>query len=846
MSSILKRSIGSTRLGDLLVQAGILTQVQLGEAMRSAKGKGMQIGQVLVMNGLISPRDLQSALEAQSMLRDRRVEQNEALRCLKIAYKVGAPFKDILFEYASPKKTQSSKLGELLVESGLVTYELLAKAVEQSNTTGLPLGRMLVLHQIISNDLLNLVLDLQVRVRDEMMTRDEALAVLREKAGITDVPVPDAAPPKLAEAPRKKGLRLGELMVMAGVLTETDVMNALEWGLVNQQSIGQVLISQMLVSQGILDAALGLQKLVDKGELNPTKASECLARVHSGGTTLEEAVKEVKEEKDAEETGLSFESLLTLAGVISEDELDDAFDMSSKSAAIVGKFLVLTGHLDVATLQSALRCYQLLSKGLIQQDDAVVTLDYSLHQSPVGPMKFDDALKELGWSKEKGLRLMGEKLDARVPTQNNLTAQAAANAEKEVAGAEVAAASAAGAGSAGTEAAGIASAQASNAQAAGAEAASAQGAGAEAATGQAAALEQASAGEPALAADTTSTAQAEAASPQAPQANQTAQAAQAAETSQGNAAPTAAVEANLSITKPSELVRADDIIETMIASEMTVLEPLSPSPAASAKKEVTSFEELDVPPEAVQADPVPLDASEDLELGEAKPISKPKKHSQTIQPSDARATRLASLLKGQNPGDKDLVGGFDPTSDPPSALHRVFERLAHSYFRQGNFPQAQVIYERVLVHRLNQMGPSDPNLVTDLSNLAGTLLAQEKFDQAEPFVRRAVVILEGQNQDPLKMAELLSILANIYMRQEKLTESESMLRRCYEIRKSHRVLDHPDLAQTLSDYAKLLRKMGRGEEAEVMYKQSLAILGRLERASQEAEEAEAEAEEPAQ
>ncbi|HNM51296.1 MAG TPA: hypothetical protein PKN86_16385, partial [Candidatus Obscuribacter sp.] len=206
-----------------------MTQMQLGEAMRAAQGKKMQIGQMLVMNGLISPRDLQSALEAQSMLRDKSVELTEALRCLKIAYKVGAPFRDILFEYATPKRTQSSKLGELLVESGLVTYEVLAKAVEQSNTTGLPLGRMLVLHQIISNEVLNAVLDMQVRVRDEMMTRAEAIASLRAMAGLAPIAEDEKAtpPPAKPEAPRKKGLRLGELMVMAGVLTETDVMNAL-------------------------------------------------------------------------------------------------------------------------------------------------------------------------------------------------------------------------------------------------------------------------------------------------------------------------------------------------------------------------------------------------------------------------------------------------------------------------------------------------------------------------------------------------------------------------------------------------------------------------------------------
>ncbi|HNN64353.1 MAG TPA: tetratricopeptide repeat protein, partial [Candidatus Obscuribacter sp.] len=48
--------------------------------------------------------------------------------------------------------------------------------------------------------------------------------------------------------------------------------------------------------------------------------------------------------------------------------------------------------------------------------------------------------------------------------------------------------------------------------------------------------------------------------------------------------------------------------------------------------------------------------------------------------------------------------------------------------------------------------------------------------------------------------------------------------------------DDPDLAQTLSDYAKLLRKMQRPQEAEEMYKQSLSILSRLEQASMDEED----------
>lgn len=720
--------MNSTRLGDLLVQAGILTQAQLADAARAAKTKKAQIGQMLVMTGLISPRDLQSALEAQSMLRDKTVDINEALRCLKISYKLGTPFKDILSEYVSPRKTQTSKLGELLVESGLVSYELLAQAVEQSNATGLPLGRMLVLHKIISNDILQLALDMQVRVRDEMMTRQEAINTLREKAGLAPLDAEALSSNKIASAaPRRKGLRIGELMVMAGILTETDVMNALEWGLVNQKPIGQVLVSQKLISESLLDAALAVQKLVDKENLEPLKASECLARIFENGVSIEEALADMRAEKDSQDKTVSYEKLLTLASVLSDDELEDAFEMSTKSAAVIGKILVLTGHMDVPTLQCTLRCFQLFSKGYLTVDDAVVTLDYALHNKADSVIKFDDALRQLGWSKDRGLRLLGEPVQAR-----------------------------------------------------GGDTAS----GADGSAGGGAEL--------------------------------------------GELPPYPVL--NEKDERPTALAEARDVPE-MAADESVSNISLSPDAAVS---DFSTDGDADSAFDTVTGSNLSAAASVDADGGAADQgaAEKPKRHNQTIQPEDARAGRLANLMRGQKSGDKDILE-FDPSGDPPDALHRVFEKLAHSYFARGNYPQAQVIYERILVHRLNQLGPNDPALVMDLNNLGAVLVAQEKFNQAEPFLRRALTILEKTAGGQSKIADALSLLSTIYGKQDKIQECEPLLKRSLEIRRATLSPEHPEVAHSLAEYAKILKKLGREEEAESMYKEALAILAKLEAAHEE-------------
>jgi tetratricopeptide (TPR) repeat protein len=782
MSSILKRSNNNLRLGDLLVQAGLLTQAQMGDAVKSSRAKKLQIGQVLVANGLLSPRDLQSALEAQSMLRDKSVEVNEALRCLKIAYKVGVPFKDILSEYTSPKRSQTSKLGELLVESGLVTYEVLARAVEQSYATGLPLGRMLVLQKTITNEVLTTALDLQVRVRDEMLSRAEAITTLRAQAGLApllpgDVSAEPAKPQALPhqDAPRKKGVRLGELMVMASVLTETDVMNALEWGLVNQQTIGQVLISQKLVSQELLDAALELQKLVDTDVLEPLKASDCLARVHSG-STLDEAVSEVKKEKESADLTLSYEKLLMLARVVGESEIEEAFDISTKSAAVLGKIMVLTGHMDVPTLQATLRCHQLLSRGLLTQDDAVVTLDYALHHIS-GVLKFDEALKQLGWSKDRGLRLKGE------PTAGGGTAQV---------------------GSGGG------------------------GADIKVSTG----------------------ADAREIKPPRPRSHGFIQTDFAADSEAGPESLAFPMRDDERLTLSTDVAtQTSDNIQALpkdaVFDATALPEPISDFSVEGARSipEVASKDSSKNASKNASED-VSQEADDKTAEDDA---SSSGRHNQTIQPEDARATRLAALLKttmaadaaaanaadggGESGGENqnDLLVNFDPSADPPDALHRVFERLAHSYYTQQNYDKAQVLYERILVHRMNQFGPSDSALVADLNNLAGVLVAQEKHNQAEPFMRRAVAILDANSRpDLLKIAECLSLLGNIYLKQEKLKEAEPPFKRALELRKARLEPGHSDIAQILADYAKLLRRLKREEEAEAMYQEAITLMANLE------------------
>jgi hypothetical protein len=59
-----------TRLGDLLVERGLITQDQLLLAIQEQKSSQLQIGEILVKNGWISNRQIRKTLRVQSKLRN--------------------------------------------------------------------------------------------------------------------------------------------------------------------------------------------------------------------------------------------------------------------------------------------------------------------------------------------------------------------------------------------------------------------------------------------------------------------------------------------------------------------------------------------------------------------------------------------------------------------------------------------------------------------------------------------------------------------------------------------------------------------------------------------------------
>ena len=107
------------------------------------------------------------------------------------------------------------RLGNLLSQFGLLDEPEVEKALGVATETGLPVGKVLVMLERISNPTLKAVLEAQWMLKDDLLTLDQAVKAmdLVKRNGWN---FSDALVAIDVDAYATKGARLGELLVAAG------------------------------------------------------------------------------------------------------------------------------------------------------------------------------------------------------------------------------------------------------------------------------------------------------------------------------------------------------------------------------------------------------------------------------------------------------------------------------------------------------------------------------------------------------------------------------------------------------------------------------------------------------
>jgi hypothetical protein len=270
--------LSSMKLGALLGQANLVRPDDLKASVPMAKKMRLPIGRVLVSTGALSDEVLEAALSAQSLIRERLVPAETAIKALKNVKEKGVSFAEALSEYGLKIEHLefTNKLGQLLVDSEYVTSDQRHEALQVALGTGLPLGRVLVFKQLLSNATAYAALSAQVLIRASKISREQAIEALKKsnndhysfEQALTDE--------GCGSVLGSQKVMLGQLLVSSNSISEIDFLMGLEKSLGEENPLGKVLVELQMLSPDQLERALTFQKRVQENLISVDEAAAFL------------------------------------------------------------------------------------------------------------------------------------------------------------------------------------------------------------------------------------------------------------------------------------------------------------------------------------------------------------------------------------------------------------------------------------------------------------------------------------------------------------------------------------------------------------------------------------------
>lgn len=353
------------KIGEMLVSVGVVTSGDLQEAIQIAKRMNLPIGRVIVMSGVITEGNLQYALEAQSLIRDGLLDYDTAISALKNAYATQRSLQDALVDlrWAPRKDVTSNKLGELLIDSNMVSQAQLDQALQASFESGMPLGGTLVLQGVLSAQLLPMVLNAQEHIRDGKVTRNQAVENLKSALMFWAT----------AESSQQRDSSHNLYEYGPGKRTS---------GLLSNDALQQ---SFQPPDSSLQNASAFLQQSAASGTVGTSSAV-------SGQGALQGSASASQETTLTPSKNMGLVEMMQMAGYCNRSDIDAAIERALASSDIAAKLFMATGLLTQTNLDNFLRCRALLVKGVLRPEQAI----YALSACRIRAINLADVFTEMG------------------------------------------------------------------------------------------------------------------------------------------------------------------------------------------------------------------------------------------------------------------------------------------------------------------------------------------------------------------------------------------------------------------------------------------------------------------
>lgn len=383
------------RIGQLLVESGIVEPLKLHSALATAVKNNQHIGQVLVREGYLHARELQSALRAQTLVAAGALTERAAVQAVRTAACRKKALTEVLNEIPLDRgEFNDSGLGKLLVNAGVISEESHQAAKAKSKETGLPLGRVLLLRQEIEPAILDQALTLLLMVTKAQIDDTQAQKLLREVRR-SQSEVHDAVSALRMKTIIARPLRphLGRLLARAKAISEVETVVAVERALNERRLLGEILVNSGLIAPNTLEDALKVQTFVERGLLTLQDASKLLEEAQKSNVRIRQVISEREIFRDHPTKGVEIIRLLKEAGVIADLDVARAANEFDSWQMGPSRALLASGKVSRQVYAVASDCVDRVTNKLLNREQAVSIIKSCQNQ---GRNSLDSTLNSLG------------------------------------------------------------------------------------------------------------------------------------------------------------------------------------------------------------------------------------------------------------------------------------------------------------------------------------------------------------------------------------------------------------------------------------------------------------------
>jgi hypothetical protein len=357
------------RLGTLLLRAGVVKPEEFAEALERSKSCDAPLGTLLVKAGSLRQEDLYAALYLQSLVGEGVLALETAIRAMRMCHTQGVAAAPALHAlgWRPAIQIQLDEIEYLMTESGFVTKEVYEQTVHK---TGSAFG--LVLKSIIYCNQFNEILKAVSLVRVTACSLEQAKVVLTEYRK-TGRPVEQL----LAAAGivvSRTNLRLGDLLVAASLLSEAEMLLALEKSLRTNKRLGQLITGNTRVTPEILDLCLQVQGLTATGVIAPETAVRIVRECTSQNIGLPEYLKRTKVLAEDPQRAAVLLSVLQMAGLVDDKDVRHALETTRDLDLGPIAALTVSKYIEHNIYQALWHCDELMSRGLLRFEQCVVAI----------------------------------------------------------------------------------------------------------------------------------------------------------------------------------------------------------------------------------------------------------------------------------------------------------------------------------------------------------------------------------------------------------------------------------------------------------------------------------------